>query len=109
MIANRPSIYIYVNQPDGDLLRQVTSGIEEEGVFFEVITRDDRMTDRLAFDAATDSMLGAGVGIFKNRVALQLRGVPYGKNVESYENPTAKESRNLGANSARAIKKQAFK
>lgn len=109
MIANRPSIYIYVNQPDGDLLRQVTSGIEEEGVFYEIVTRDDRMTDRLAFDAANDSMLGAGVGICQTRVALQLRGVSYGKNVESYENPTAEESRKLGANSARAIKKQAFK
>ena len=109
MIANRPSIYIYVNNPDADILRDVHSGIEEEGVFFEIIERAENEVDRLAFDAANDSMLGSGIGIAQNKVALQIKGVKYGKNVEQYEYPTPEQSRTIGSNSARAIKKQAFK
>lgn len=109
MIASRPSIYIYVNNPDKELLREVYSGIEEEGVFYEIIERSETNPDRLAFDAANDSMLGSGVGISGQLVALQIRGVKCGKNVEEYEYPTPEQSRMIGANSARAIKKQAFK
>ena len=109
MIANRPSIYIYVNSPDETLLREVYSGIEEEGVFYEIIKRDECELDALAFEAAKDSMLGSGIGISGSKVALQIRGVKYGKNVEQYENPTPEQSRAIGANSARAIKKQSFK
>ncbi len=109
MTVNRPSIYIYVNNPDGTLLREVHSGIEEEGVFYEIIERNDTELNRLAFDAANDSMLGSGIGIVGSSVAFQIRGVKYGKNVEQYENPTPKQSRTIGANSARAIKKVSFK
>ncbi len=109
MIVNKPSIYIYVNNPDSSVLREVHSGIEEEGVFYEIVEREDSQLDRLAFDAANDSMLGSGVGIVGRSVALQIRGTKCGKNVEQYENPTQEQSRCVGANSARAIKKQAFK
>lgn len=109
MVVNRPSIYIYVNRPDETLLREVHSGIEEEGVFYEIIERVDEDINRLAYDAANDSMLGSGIGIVGSRVALQMKGVAYGKNVEQYENPTPAQSRKIGANSARAIKKQSFK
>ena len=109
MIVNRPSIYIYVNSPDMSLLREVYSGIEEEGVFYEIIERNENELSRLAFNAANDSMLGSGIGIIGNGVAFQIRGVKLGKNVEQYENPTPEQSRKLGANSARAIKKQSFK
>lgn len=109
MIVNKPSIYIYVNNPDSALLREVHSGIEEEGVFYEIFERSETDLDRLAYDAASDSMLGSGIGISGSRVALQIRGVAFGKNVEQYENPTAEQARIIGANSARAIKKQSFK
>ena len=75
MIIKKPSIYIYVNKPNQDVLREICSGIEEEGVFYEVIDKDEQDVNILAWTAANDSMLGSGVGM----------------------------------NSARAIKKQAFK
>lgn len=109
MLANRPSIYIYVNNPNATILHEIHSGIEEEGVFYEISERTESELDKLAFDAANDSMLGSGIGIVGNRVAFQIKGVKYGKNVEKYENPTPKQSRTIGANSARAIKKQSFK
>lgn len=109
MIANRPSIYIYVNNPNARTLREVYSGIEEEGVFYEIKERSDSELDRLAFDAANDSMLGSGIGISGSSVAFQIKGVKYGKNIEKYNDPTPEEARNIGTNSARAIKKQSFK
>ncbi len=109
MIVKRPSIFIYAHNPDSDCLRQLCAGIEEEGVYYEVFQKDYADLDTLAHVAAADSMLGSGVGICENSVALQMKGIPKGKNVEAYEIPTLAECRKLGSNSARIIKKMPLK
>ena len=109
MIVNRPSIFIYTNNPNKDYLKQICAGIEEEGVFFEVYERDTEALDNLAYDAANDSMMGSGIGIYQNTVALQMKGIQKGKNVDSYAAPTLEDCRRIGANSARIIKKMALK
>ena len=111
MIVRKPSIFIYVSDPDPDFLREICAGIEEEGVFWEVFSRDGKDADvsALAFEAAKDSMLGSGIGIRGVDVAMQMQGLPRGKNVEQYHMPTYAQCRKVGANSARAIKKMAFK
>ena len=109
MIISRPSIYIYTNEPDESVLREIYSGIEEEGIFYEIIAREPEDLNRLAWDAANDSMLGSGIGVKGKSAAFQMRGMKVGKNIESYTGPTKEECRRLGANSARAVKKQAFK
>ena len=91
------------------MLREICSGIEEEGVFYEVIEQETQELDALAWRAANDSMLGSGVGVKENSAAFLIRGLKVGKNIEYYAYPSKEESRQLGANSARAIKKQAFK
>lgn len=109
MIVKRPSIYIYTNDPGKDLLREICAGIEEEGVYYEVFNRPPSNLDFLAFEAAGDSMLGSGIGIFGVSVALQLKGLPKGKNVSVCHAPSKSECRKIGANSARIIKKMALK
>ena len=109
MIVKKPSIFIYTYQPDQMLLREVCAGIEEEGVFFEVFERDPSDIDSLAYEAANDSMMGSGIGMNQNQVALQMKGISKGKNVEYYEMPDEVQCRKIGANSARAIKKMPFK
>jgi len=109
MIVKRPSIFIYTNAPNAECLKEICAGIEEEGVFYEIFESETADLDTLAFDAAADSMLGAGIGICGNRAALQMKGIAKGKNVESYHMPTPAECRRLGANSARAIKKMPLK
>ena len=109
MIVKRPSIFIYTNAPDSDCLKEVCAGIEEEGVFFEIFERETVDLDTLAFDAAGDSMLGSGIGICGDHVALQMKGITKGKNIESYSMPTSVECRKIGANSARAIKRMPLK
>ena len=109
MIVKKPSIFIYTNQPNADFLREICAGIEEEGVFFEVFEREPSDLDTLAFEAAKDSMMGSGIGINGISTALQMKGIQKGKNIEVYHMPTKEECRKIGANSARAIKKMAFK
>jgi len=109
MISKKPSIYIYVNNPNEAVLHEVCSGIEEEGVFYEIIERETDDLNTLAWAAANDSMLGSGIGIKGNSAALIIRGLALGKNLSYYAYPSNEESRVLGMNSARAIKKQAFR
>lgn len=105
MISRRPSIFIYASHPDPDFLREICAGIEEEGVFFEIFSRDETDVNFLAHQAAEDSMLGSGIGISGVDVVLQIRGMRAGKNVESRHMPTFRQCRAMGADSARVIKK----
>ncbi len=109
MIAKRPSIYIYTDDPNQAVLREICAGIEEEGVFYEISTQPGQELNALAWTAANDSMLGSGIGVKGNSAAFLIRGLKQGQNIEYYAYPSGEESRRLGTNSARAIKKQPFK
>lgn len=108
MVVNKPAIIIYVRDADEDLLREVCAGIEEEGVLYQVLSREGDL-DALAYEAAKESMLGSGIGITGTRLAMQMQRLPEGKNVFELCAPSFWQCRNLGANSARAIKKMPFK
>lgn len=108
MVVNRPAIIIYTSGPDQDFLREVCAGIEEEGVLYQVSSHEGDL-DTLAFEAAKESMLGSGIGISGARLAMQMQRLPKGKNVFELNQPSFWQCRNLGANSARAIKKMPFK
>lgn len=117
MIERRPVIMIYTFRPDSNVIKEVCAGMEEEGVFYQLNSRDDigsgaddsERASLLAWQAAYDSVLGSGVGICRNAVALQMKGLKRGLNVESYQSPTAIQSRKIGSNAARAVKRQPLK
>lgn len=109
MIIKKPSIFIYTHEAQADIVREVCAGIEEEGVFFEITEFPDTCMEKLAYKAARDSMLGSGIGIYGTAICLKIRGLEKGRNIEAYLSPTVKQCRKLGANSARAIKKQPLK
>ena len=106
MIIKKPTIFIYTFQPAAEVLKEICAGMEEEGVFYEITAQPDTALDALAYSAAKDSMLGCGIGIYKQEIALQIKGLDLGHNVECYRYPSAEDSRRLGANGARAVKKQ---
>lgn len=108
MVVNKPSILIYVNHPDRDYMREICAGIEEEGILYQIRELEGELDD-LAYDAANESMLGSGIGISGRRIAMQMRRLPRGRNVFELHAPRFWQCRNLGANSARAIKKMPFK
>lgn len=109
MIIKKPSVFIYTIQPDNRILKEICAGIEEEGVFYELSEFENGTLDELAWNAANDSIPGSGVGIIGNDIARQMRGIPKSRQIESYHLPSREQSRKLGANSARAVKKQPFK
>lgn len=108
MVINRPEILIFTREPDEDFLREVCAGIEEEGVPFRTMARDDDL-DSLAYEAAAESILGVGIAVCGDCLALQMEHLPKGKNVFELNHPRFWQCRNLGANSARAVKKLPFK
>ena len=108
MVVNKPAIIIYTKDPDPDFLREICAGIEEEGVLYQVSAYEGNL-DTLAYEAAKQSMLGSGIGITGGRIAMQMSRLPKGKNVFELNMPRFWQCRNLGANSARAIKKMPFK
>ncbi len=109
MIVQKPSIYVYVSDPDPICLRNVCAGIEEEGVLYQISMEQGTDLRRLAANAAESSVLGSGVAIVGSQVALQLRGCPWEKPVFWLTEATAEAARSVGADSARAIKKLPFK
>lgn len=109
MIAKRPSIYIYTESPDQAVLSEICAGIEEEGIFYEITERPRHNLKELTWNAANDSMLGSGIGVKGGSAAFVIRGLKPGQYVDYYAYPSKEESRKLGANSARAVKKQPFK
>ena len=74
-----------------------------------VKTQIRQKLDDLAHEAAEDSMLGSGIGMSGQRIAMQMRRLPKGHNVFELNAPRFWQCRNLGANSARAVKKMPFK
>ena len=109
MIAKRPSIYIYTDSPDPATLREICAGMEEEGVFYEISEYAGQELESLTWQAANESMLGSGVGLKGSCAAFQIRGLKPGQFIDYYAYPSREDSRRLGANSARAVKKRAFK
>lgn len=108
MVVNKPAIMIYMQEPDQEFLHEICAGIEEEGLMYELHDRQGNL-DTLAYEAAEASMLGSGIGICGQRIAMQMRRLPKGRNVFELNAPRFWQCRNLGANSARAVKKLPFK
>ncbi len=109
MIAKKPTILIYTARPDAALLREICAGIEEEGVLYEVVSASVGDASTLASAASDASVLGSGVALCGRTVALHIKGMARGRSMLTYENATAVQARDAGANSARVIKKLPFK
>ncbi|MEE8836533.1 MAG: glycerol dehydratase reactivase beta/small subunit family protein [Eubacteriales bacterium] len=109
MIARKPSILIYTHAADDKILKEICAGIEEEGVFYDISEKEQTDVDRLAFEAAGESVLGSGIGISGTEAAFQMSRLPVGRNIMKYRLPDTEQCRLLGTNSARAVKREPLK
>ena len=109
MITNRPTILIYAVEPDQEMLHEICAGIEEEGVLYDLVSKDSMDLDSLCYDSANDSILGSGIGMKGSRAAISLRLLPKGQQLFEINKPSRNQARNLGANAARAVKRIPFK
>ncbi|MFV0528331.1 MAG: glycerol dehydratase reactivase beta/small subunit family protein [Lachnospiraceae bacterium] len=108
-MENRPEILVYACKADTAMLQEICAGIEEEGVLYRVVEQRSTDLDLLSYQAANDSVLGTGIGILGTQAAMQMRTVEKGRNTFVLRTPLDWQSRNLGANAARAVKRVSFK
>lgn len=109
MLTNKPTILIYVINPNASILKEICAGMEEEGVLYEVVVQERMNLNQLSYESATDSILGVGIGMIGTILQFTLRSLPEGRYVFHLDNPTLDQARNLGANAARAVKRLPFK
>ncbi|WP_270739096.1 glycerol dehydratase reactivase beta/small subunit family protein [Massilioclostridium coli] len=109
MVVKKPSILVYVNHPDETILKEVCAGIEEEGVLFTVEQQQQEDLQELSFEAAKNSMLGSGIGIVDDHIALQISNIAKSKNPFVFYHASKLQCRLIGANSARIVKKKPLK
>ena len=105
MIARRPTILIFTVRPDEALLREMCAGIEEEGVLYDVIAQPSGEAEALAALASGMSMLGPGLALVGQATALHIKGMTDASPLLGYAHTTPQQARNIGADSARVIKK----
>ncbi|MDK2799079.1 MAG: Dehydratase medium subunit [Clostridiales bacterium] len=105
MNQSKPEIVIMACQTSKEILKEILAGIEEEQLFYKVIWMERQMdVQQLATEAAKQSSLDVGIGVFQRNVVVtcrQLEGKqPLLKGDNGY--------RRLGINAARYIKKNPF-
>ena len=109
MIARKPTILIFTVRPDEALLRELCAGIEEEGVLYDVIAQPSGEASALSAQASGMSMLGAGLALVGRATALHIKGMTSQSPLLGYANTTESQARDMGADSARVIKKLPLK
>lgn len=109
MIARKPSINIYCHCEEKKILCEICAGIEEEGVFFEIVQIQEKNAEMLAYEAANTSILGVGIGIFERTAVFTAKGMRFGASIEYYDDPCAEQCRKMGSNSARIVKRNPLK
>jgi hypothetical protein len=109
---NKPSINVYYNSISDNIsrAREVLFGIEEEGIPYEIIKKDDKDAVDLSYIACEQSSLGVGIGIDGKNIAIHY--IKLKKDIPLYEMSIESNDfilRALGINAARLVKGVPFK
>ncbi|PKM68295.1 MAG: hypothetical protein CVU95_03595 [Firmicutes bacterium HGW-Firmicutes-2] len=105
MNGQKNSIIIACYEPDPLTLDEVLAGIEEEGGLFETVLEIFKsVEDTLARKASKQSSLGAGIGIYKDQVAIAFN-TQIGLANLKFEQMTPRQ---LGQNATRYTKNRPF-
>lgn len=111
-IAAKPSIFIYVFPHDRskEKLREVTAGMEEEGIPYKIVNSDEQAVVKLAYEGAVKSQLGVGVGIGSEGICLHYEKLSPDKPLFcNHEPDDPLVWRYFGYNAARLVKGIPFK
>lgn len=102
-------IHIAVYNPEKELLEEITAGIEEEGCLYEIAYNEDKDVFDLGWNAAHNSLLGAGIAVKGYHALFQCVHMKKNTPVFLINTKEKKEFRLLGSNAARYVKKIPFK
>lgn len=106
----KPNIRVLMS-PDASqaALRQLTYGMEEEGIPWEQGTREGADALAMAWEAAQASRLEVGLGLDKHFVVLHYSKLDQSQPLYRVPARQADQVRALGANAARLVKKLPLK
>ena len=104
MKTKRPVIKVFVAKGSECFLKEVLAGIEEEGVLYEVESREYGSSRELATIAASESLLEAGIGIDKELASITICKLPKNNPLQNYSCLDNDKLRLAGCNAARIIK-----
>lgn len=105
MKSNKPVIFVYVINPSMEILNQVTAGMEEEGVLFEIVEcRNEESPEAYALQAATASIIEAGIGMNGQNLRFNQSILKNSSPILSIDNADKGSARIFGSNAARFIK-----
>ena len=101
-----PKIKIFCKKDsEGDAL-QISYGIEEEGLPYEILNAEFPM--REALDSTLTRGLGVAVGVVSQEASVYCRAFKEKKAFMTYQSPTDQMLRIAGKNSARFVKHKPF-
>lgn len=100
----KPSIHIYYHQSKHSDIQEITAGIEEEGVFFDLKERASHDLVELAYQAAQSSQLGIGIGVNGQEVVLHTNKLKKNRPLFHEKKINSAAARMIGSNAARFIK-----
>jgi hypothetical protein len=104
MRSKRPVLKVLVTKDSKCFLKEVLAGIEEEGVLYEVETREYGFAKELATIAASESLLETGIGIDEKFVSITVCKFPKNESLKSYSCLNKDMLRIAGCNAARIVK-----
>ena len=106
----QPTIKIFYCESRHTDYTPVLSGIEEEGIPWEISPLQAEEAAALAYAASSESRLGVGVGVGASSVALHFEKLSEGQPLFLLPAEAGEQQlRALGANAARLVKKLPFK
>lgn len=109
---DKPSIFVYMcDDAPAFALDSIISGIEEEGIPYELVRIPSESIKTASFRAADISRLSVGLALGSNEAALHYSKLRKDAPLFCLNNDTfnAQLLRNLGSNAARLVKGVAFK
>lgn len=104
MDIKKPVINIFVNGVEKEFLKEVLAGIEEEGVLYEVFSKEEAQVERLAREASIQSLLETGIGMSKEYLCVNIAKMPEESPLIKIKSSSRMELRRAGINAARLVK-----
>lgn len=110
-IESKPKILIFVKNGIGkNKFEDILWGIEEEGIPYSVMEYSESSSCCLAGAAASESILGVGLGIDEKKITLNYEKLSADDFIFSIDvEDEAVKKRELGESAARLVKKIPFK
>jgi hypothetical protein len=106
----KPQIVIFTGEISSSIIKDITAGLEEEGVFYAVVKAQEKLNaHELSIIAAETGTLGTGIGASNNEICIHNVKLPKDKPIFRVSADGEENARTLGANAARLVKGKPFK